>query len=261
MEYLDELKNRVKLKIQNSINNFQNLEHHEKIYSGIFLCFLICTVAMVIFPILISFLIIAIYIGQPFLIYALWMESSPLVIKIWKFRTIKIIFGFASFVSLIAVHALARSMVATAMGLPPQDFELTVQLCTIVFYIPVWIFLIIIFVIPLILIFEVRLLWGIIVKTQFHKTATQFGRFFALMSMLLISFYVFIFISKIQENSPPTVRWIAYLCDYHEAYNYPGIKKGERIRLHENGVISVASIRDKTIQINLRLFEQPTGIT
>jgi hypothetical protein len=36
------------------------------------------------------------------------------------------------------------------------------------------------------------------------------------------------------------VRFLAYVGDFHEASEYPQVRRGERVRLHENGVVSSA---------------------
>ncbi|WP_295141008.1 hypothetical protein, partial [uncultured Campylobacter sp.] len=60
------------------------------------------------------------------------------------------------------------------------------------------------------------------------------------------------------QNTPliiKTIKNIAFYGDYQEMRKYPAIKEGERVILHENGVISVASKINNEIIIEVRKIE------
>ena len=46
--------------------------------------------------------------------------------------------------------------------------------------------------------------------------------------------------SKIAQKIKPDVRWTAYVVDFQDMPRYPGLERGKRTRLHENGVVSYA---------------------
>jgi hypothetical protein len=58
-----------------------------------------------------------------------------------------------------------------------------------------------------------------------------------------------------QKHIYPAVRWIAFFSDYQIAPGYPGVHVGERVRLHENGVISFPVIEDGMLSIRTRRYD------
>jgi hypothetical protein len=57
-------------------------------------------------------------------------------------------------------------------------------------------------------------------------------------------------------RNPAVIKWVAYSADFQEAYRYPGVDEGKRIRLHENGVVSYAEIDGWNINITVGRFEE-----
>lgn len=170
----------------------------------------------------------------------------------------------------------ARFAVATATGLPPQDFELSVALITGLLYIPVWFgvvsaillavatvqflyagFMLLTtklgqqFVCPLVSVQNTVRTWSI-------KQSEESGRFIKLtvgtvfLSTLLACAFAVLTISIV--NQSVFVRWIAYCADYQPMANYPCLASSQRARLHENGAVSIATPNALDVAIHVEIF-------
>ena len=75
------------------------------------------------------------------------------------------------------------------------------------------------------------------------------------MGAFAISYYAittFDFSSTNAKTLHPLVKWVAYVGDFQPSLAYPGIQANERVRLHENGVISSAVIENGEVVIYVR---------
>lgn len=179
---------------------------------------------------------------------ALWLAPhlkrwSSSQIGRWVFLVGNILMG-------LLATATARSVVAAAIGLPPQDFDLTVALYAVLYY-PVCV----IWLMPIALFFGILLtlfLWVIKLIKEDKPHAGQmwpFVHFVGLFALLGIASVSSAYFGKVQSSLYPLVRWTAYFADFHPAPNYPAIGARERIRLHENGVVSKAEVVDGQVVI------------
>jgi hypothetical protein len=174
---------------------------------------------------------------------------------------ISLLHGLVFFLSIIQ----ARIFVAEALGLPPQDFDLTVGFFTVLFYLPLWlcvimflsmilsIFLAIAFILTMPLqslgnlsqMFEHLSSKIARFRQRVNKVHTEIGeRFFGAMMtsliVLVITWYVWNSFPTVTRTLAPVVRAVAYFADYQKASAYPGVERDKKFRLHENGVISYA---------------------
>jgi hypothetical protein len=95
-----------------------------------------------------------------------------------------------------------------------------------------------------------------IFNRPFKETAKLFGHAAGAFAICIYTSSVFEFANKNEKSLHPPVRWVALFGDFQSAENYPGVGSTERIRLHENGVISVATIENNTVVIRVRKYEQ-----
>lgn len=151
---------------------------------------------------------------------------------------------------------MSRSLVAAALGLPPQDFDITVTFITFMMYIPTW--ALIISCIMGILGFAISLFGTFFtaINLPTSDVATTLARGFGAFAICAYSFGVFDFTNRNQETLYPTARWIAWLGDFHHINAYPGIKSNERVRLLENGIVSIATIENSSVAIRARRYEE-----
>lgn len=169
-----------------------------------------------------------------------WLSSQ---IGRWVFLVGNILMG-------LLATATARSVVAAAIGLPPQDFDLTVALYAVLYY-PVCV----IWLMPIALFFAILLtffLWVIKLIKEDKPHAGQMWPFVhvvGLFALLGIASVSSAYLGKAQSSLYPLIRWTAYFADFHPAPKYPAIGASERIRLHENGVVSKAEVVDGQVVI------------
>lgn len=186
--------------------------------------------------------------------FSIW--SWPTVKKVWDHPAIKVLTVIIHLFVLLTSAILARNVVASAIGLPPQDFEVSVGLIALVYYVPTWAM----FVSILVGIFAFFLyLIGLFIGTvnrPFKETVKLLGHAAGALAICFYSFYVFDFAYKNEKSLYPFVRWVALLGDFQRVVAYPGFGATERIRLHENGVISVATVENNTVVIRVRVYEQ-----
>jgi hypothetical protein len=186
--------------------------------------------------------------------FSIWCR--PYVTKVWAHPIGKALVTTLHVLVLILATAFARFVVASSLGLPPQDFDLTVGLITIVFYIPAW------SIVISVLLGSIAILWEIVglLSVYFTRSSGRVAKCFAHMAgSLAICFFsgsVYQFAMNNEASLHPLVKWVAFFGDFQSAPLYPGIREGERIRLHENGVISVADFKNGNIEIGVRKFEQ-----
>lgn len=185
--------------------------------------------------------------------FSIW--CWPTVKKVWEHpvgRTLIVILHL--FVILLSA-ILARNVVASALGLPPQDFEMSVSFITFLFYIPAWSIVVSILVgVFTFILYIIGLIIG-----AFHRplkeSAKLFGHAAGSLAICIYSPAVFDFANKNEKSLHPLVRSVALFGDFQSAEAYPGIGATERIRLHANGVISVATVENNTVVIRVRKYE------
>ena len=82
---------------------------------------------------------------------------------------------FHVFVLLLAT-AFARSIVASSLGLPPQDFDMTVAFISLLSYIPAWSIIISIVLGGTAIILQLVAFVGMYIRKSFRSTAISFAR-------------------------------------------------------------------------------------
>lgn len=191
---------------------------------------------------------------------------------------------------LLISTAISRWIVAEALGLPAQSFDITVGFLVLAFYIPAWLllgafvftllgFLLLIgvglgalFLIPLSVIASLLNIFNLLpyLRKAWSKVAPERLSFIdvqghsvgALLSgIILINLYGAL-VSDVRPWFYSSVRLIAVLSDFQPAVNYPGVHAGERAHPLDNGFIAVAKeLADKSIEIVVKKqiedFEYP----
>lgn len=191
---------------------------------------------------------------------------------------------------LLISTAISRWVMAEALGLPPQSFDITVGLLVLVFYIPAWLllgafvftllgFLLLIGVglgalllIPLSVIANLlnifnllpylRKAWSKVAPARLSFIDAQGHSVGALLSgVILINLYGTL-VSDARPWIYSSVRLIAVLSDFQPAVNYPGVQAGERAHPLDNGFVAIAKeLADKSIEIEVKKqiedFEHP----
>jgi hypothetical protein len=179
----------------------------------------------------------------------------------WIINTAKIFLILLNIPTYLISEFLSRFIIAQTLNLPVKDFELTLKALTSIFYIPVGVFL---SCFILMMFAFLAMVFGMLVETitsSLPKFKYKFKfiylcRLFGVIS--IVSIINSVSGNIIIQNTPliiKTIKNIAFYGDYQEMRKYPTIKEGERVILHENGVISVARKINNEIVIDVRKIE------
>jgi hypothetical protein len=180
----------------------------------------------------------------------------PTVKKVWLHPVGRTLIVILHLFVLLFAAILARSVVASALGLPPQDFDVSVSFITLLFYIPAWSIVVsIVLGISSFFLYFIGLLIGAF-NRPFKETAKLFGYAAGALAICIYSSSVFEFANNNEKSLHPLVRWVALFGDFQSSKDYPGVGANERIRLHENGVISVATVENNTVVVRVRKYTQ-----
>lgn len=188
--------------------------------------------------------------------FSVW--CAPFVAKVWAHPIGKALIAVFHLLVLLLATAFARFVVASSLGLPPQDFDMTIGVISIIAYIPAWSIVISIVLGVGAIILELVSFGAMFGSRSLGTVATFFARMFGALAICFISSSFYDFAMKNEKSLHPLVKWVAFFCDFQPAPRYPGVAEGERIRLHENGVISVAQVQNGEIILLVRKYEQPT---
>jgi hypothetical protein len=167
--------------------------------------------------------------------------------------------------------------VAEVLGLPPQDFEVTVRVWTLLFYLPIWtgVFYILTLVFALfafisagilslitssslVNIFATKARWKLVLdRFVFRSFGHAGGAFmFAAITAAGLTWY-FSAITRLE----PAIRLTAYYADYQIVPRYPGVDTTRRLRLHPNGVVSYAEKHGWDVLISVDKVQREVGQT
>jgi len=209
--------------------------------------------------------------------FAYWF--LPQLRKVWGFPLGKLAVMLLHGLILLLSAILARFLVAEALRLPPQDFDMTVGIWTLVLYLPVWLFVIafltfLFYAIALVCFLVFIICEQIVGIAADFLSALQllhaascalvsfrrrllglgnkvFGHAIGAAAVSLIAMYIWAWFFAGIRSLGPLIRWVAYCADFQEASLYPGVEAKRRFRLHENGVVSYAERQGCDISISV----------
>jgi len=221
------------------------------------------------------------FITYACLILGFMFYSKPYFARAYRSVFFRWVYKIAHAFFIVFAMAFSNIFVESALKLPPQDFFITFSFFALIFYIPVFLLGLACIFAVLMMATSVLIFWETI-RTQTenifrlflinikNRVADNKLNIFCHFGALLFIFATLNFGSSfVFENSNkmiPFARSYAYQFDYHtvDTQFYPCIKKSERIRLHENGLISVAIIKPNNffcfnidcVEIQIRDYEQ-----
>jgi len=182
--------------------------------------------------------------------------SLPWLRSMWHHTIGRTVILILNVLVLLLSTAPSRNIVASAIGLPPQDFELSVGFVALAMYSVAWCFVVAIPIGMLAIAFQLAAFFQSLLRGSLNRTAARnFGHFLGAFALLMAIALVADGYSTLQQRAYPAVRWIAFFSDYQAAPAYPGVHADERIRLHENGVISFPVIENEVLSIRTRKYE------
>jgi hypothetical protein len=240
------------------IEKCKNMAWYARIYCAAFLLSFIYIVSVLAWKDVKAFELLT-WVSMSLFAIGFILSSWSYVRCLWRTTLGKAVIVVFHAIILVIAEGMSNIFVAAALALPPQDFAVTVNLFTLIFYVPVWAaggafvllgpFLVSALVVTigstLSLIVDT---WADyskflkVIKDKLHKNITKFSGH--VVGIAVISIFLtnsFGFVIQNQKYLFPYARLLAYAFDYQNISAYPCIQKGSRVRLHENGVISIAS--------------------
>ncbi|MFB5153555.1 hypothetical protein WJH60_28615 [Burkholderia orbicola] len=164
----------------------------------------------------------------------------------------------------------ARQCIGAAMQLPPQSFDVTVALLTVLLIPLAWaavvaLILLLVFIVSMFSSVTIRTLGQsvgsfvspaagripqMLEKVDLVEREAFYHGLGALASAVVIAL-LFMFYSKAVLN-PAAIRLAAYGLDFSQADKYPGIEPGQRIRLLDNGYVAYAERHGFEVQFDVK---------
>lgn len=162
-------------------------------------------------------------------------------------------------ITLSTIHS--RNVVSQTLGLPAMNFDLTVKIILSLTYPLMVLVIVVIFclvVACLIAMNCVPLFEGS--KVTHHrkvKTVWFYLNAFGALATGILAFGAITAMTTLPGAVSETIKTVAYWSDYQEANDYPGIIKGRRYRLLENGVVTYADKDNGQTVITVTNIEAP----
>jgi hypothetical protein len=213
--------------------------------------------------------------------FVLWIK--PWLQGKWQTSNGKLLLAGMHTAILFLAVIPSRDFVSNALGLPPQDFEITVHIFAVELYPALWLLLVsfALLAVSLILLLltvlcmmstqpiinDLLLLASKLLAAQSKMRSfiesgrdqfisRAFGHVMGAIFVSLAAAYVWDLHAKFLIDNSAIIRWAAYATDFHHSKNYPGVDSSKKLRLHENGVVSYAEPDGRGIKITVGRFHE-----
>lgn len=199
-------------------------------------------------------------IGSVFLIpFIRWVIFE--IRRLWGTPIGQLFLIFFNATTLLLSTIQSREIVSSAIRLPAQDFDIAVYAVTLIYYPPLFFCSFSIFLVFLTILSAttsmcfsgIKILVGITSGDDTVVAGRAVGAVF--LAALLSGAYSYLNKDIAELLLKHIALNVAYYGDYQIADKYPGIPKGTRIRLHENGVISIATKGESGVSIEVMQIE------
>jgi len=180
----------------------------------------------------------------------------PYLAKVWKHPIGRAFVITIHVLVLIIATMLSRFIVASSLGLPPQDFDLTVWFIAVLCYIPAWSIVASMLMGSAAILLQLIGLVSVFVSRSHNRALKWFAHMSGALVICYTSAEAFQLVKDNEGALFPLVKWVAFLGDFQATSMYPGFSLGQRIRLHENGIVSIADLQDGVITIEVRKYRE-----
>jgi hypothetical protein len=165
-------------------------------------------------------------------------------------------------VGFIVIHAIvllltaiaSQNFIAISLGLPPQDFNLTFGLVSLALYPVVALMITSIILLVVSLYYLIALLVDGYKNRPLKTLVLKFCHLLGSLGLVFLISFIPAYIGKKENELGSLIKWFAYISDYQVLKNYPKLPSETRVRLHENGVYSVAKSVNGQVQIEVKEF-------
>ncbi|QCD44205.1 hypothetical protein [Campylobacter mucosalis] len=189
--------------------------------------------------------------------------TLPYLIKIWKwgFGAGKVVIFILNLILYHISTILAQNLVADEIGYPVKDYPITIEILSTLLYVFLAILLIVFicgismliaFIVMMVADFIIDVANKILIQNKIKNIKQLY--FARILGIALICLMLHHFNHSFFNEIRFLTRYIAYIADYQTINNYPYAIQNKRMILHENAVVSFATIEDgKVIIINKHL--------
>jgi hypothetical protein len=208
-------------------------------------------------------------------VIGLFIWSAPFLKIDYLAKLKNSVSNFIKGIIAIASIGLSRVYVSEALGLPSNDFDLTVGALAIFIGYLLWVFVFVFLAQVLSVLFLIisvakGFLGGAVntllptlslfidqVKVRStsedlnRKAINWMGHSFGLVSLALVGTLVIQSGEALIKNNLRFIRLLAYALDYQTAKKYPLVESNMRFRLHDNGIVSYAERDGLDIKITI----------
>ncbi len=191
--------------------------------------------------------------------FVVW--AWPIVEAKWSSRLGKVTKTVLHLFAALIATAVARYQVSSALGLPAHDFDLTVAFFALVLYLPAWALIVYLLLAPIYLVGVPALVLSSSFRARLEHSVFWIG-LAHLAGAAGLSLYAWSFFNWAAEDKPSlhsTIVTVAALVDYQPAKDYPGIGPKERVRLHENGIVSSVEFTKEGVVLRVRQLASSQG--
>lgn len=185
--------------------------------------------------------------------FLLW--SWPFIVKTWEHLVGRTLIIIVHLFVLILAAAFARNVVAAALKLPPQNFEIALSFTTLLFYIPAWSVVVSVAVGIIAIFHELFAFLGAFAKSPTSHIAKHLAQMAGAFAVCYFSAMLPQFVFDNEKTLHPAIKWVAFFGDYQVMDLYPGNSPNERVRLHDNGVVSSARMEKNQVLIEVRKYK------
>jgi hypothetical protein len=226
------------------VAGFRQRPLHEKIYATSFSVVIVLLIANVVFPgarpVIMTLYVIAAHGFIAGFVAWLW----PILKARWDTSLGLVAKTVLHVIAFLIANVGARYQVSKALGLPAQDFDLTVNFIVLLMYLPAWGLILAVLLTPTFIVGFPMMLWALCANKEQHerRVATGVAHLMGAMGVAIYAAQLFQYAAESTAAVRSVVRVVAAFADYQPAVSYPGIKPGDRIRLHENGIVSSAKL-------------------
>ncbi|WP_169941170.1 hypothetical protein [Campylobacter sp. RM15925] len=201
-------------------------------------------------------------------IYACLSHYFKFVKKIWKHWIGKIILTISNLIIYFLAKFIAMYAISITTGLPPQDFEFSVEALTALLYIPsaiitfyvfISFFLILSWISLVARMFLDMIFDGVTKIVNFNKpqilNLNLFGRVTGIMFVNILSCIMISMALTSADKTVPYISKLIFYLDYYQLSNHPDIPQDKYVHIHNNNIISIAKPSDAQVTFTIYKLE------
>lgn len=180
-----------------------------------------------------------------------YVRLMPVLIKILSTWPGKAVFAALNVTVLLAARVGAHKVVALGLGLPPEEFEQTVNILTAFLILPVASVIASYSLGALTLVLFLWGFWSHLFRQSQAAGLVAWGHAMGALAVVTILSTYMTSPLKWVERAPAWLPRLAYEADFHVLHNLPGAPEGQRVHVLDEGRLAVATIENGLVVIRV----------